>query len=77
MASVITGLYCTRLSQQERLRFGSVIFLLVEIGGLRVVIAPRGEDIVALPHAGTAVDLRMKKLQSSFICAEMRFISDE
>ena len=54
-----------------------MIFLLVEIGGLRVVIAPRGEDIVALPHAGTAVDLRMKKLQASFICAEMRFISDE
>ena len=39
-----------------------MIFLLVEIGGLRVVIAPRGEDIVALPHAGTAVDLRMKKI---------------
>ena len=34
-----------------------VILLLVEVGGLRVVISPRGEHIVALPHARAAVDL--------------------
>ena len=34
--------------------------LLVEIGRLRVVIAPRGEDIVAVSLTGTPVDLRKK-----------------
>lgn len=52
-----------------------MVFLLVEISRLRVVIAPRGEDIVALPHAGTAVDLR-KKLDSSFTFIKISFIID-
>ena len=34
--------------------------LLVEIGRLRVVIAPRGEGIVVLSNSGTPVDLRKK-----------------
>ena len=49
-----------------------MVLLLVEVGGLRVVIAPRCKDIVPLPHAGTAVDLREK--EDAFINNSLYFL---
>ena len=51
------------------------MMFLVEIGGLRVVISPRGEDIVALAHAGTAVNLR-RKITHDFINDFLYFSHD-